>query len=191
MKLGEFMRVIAGKARRMTLITPQGLSTRPTTDRIKESLFNIINFDLQDCKFLDLFSGSGAIGIEALSRGAKKAVFIEQNPDAIHCIKENLAKTNLSENASVLHGDVISWLQTLGDKEEKFGIIFMDPPYEAGIVQQSLQVIKDSNLLEPHGYVIVERGSGDFKVDIPGYCITKEKVYKTTTMTFILQEENQ
>ena len=105
------MRVIAGTAKRLQLKTPEGLNTRPTTDRIKETLFNMISSDLLDSIFLDLFSGSGAIGIEALSRGAKMAVFIENNNKALKCLKENLEHTNLYSKAQVIPRDVMVGLK--------------------------------------------------------------------------------
>ena len=105
------MRVIAGKARRIPLVTVKGMETRPTTDRTKETLFNMIAHGLCDCTFLDLFSGSGAIGIEAISRGVKKAVFVENNPNAIQCIMENLKKTQLEDQAEVIREDVFSALR--------------------------------------------------------------------------------
>ena len=122
------MRVIAGKARRLPLKTLPGLETRPTTDRTKETLFNILQPYLCDCRFLDLCSGSGAIGIEALSRGAAAAVFVEKNPKAVECIGGNLRFTKLQEDATVLKADAISALCML-EGEEPFDCIFMDPPY--------------------------------------------------------------
>ena len=101
------MRVIAGSAKRLQLKTIEGMDTRPTTDRIKETLFNMITPSLYDCRFLDLFAGSGGIGIEALSRGAKEAVFVEKNPKAVSCIKENLKYTKLDSNAQVMATDVL------------------------------------------------------------------------------------
>ena len=111
------MRVIAGKARRIPLVTVKGMETRPTTDRTKETLFNMIAHGLCDCTFLDLFSGSGAIGIEAISRGVKKAVFVENNPNAIQCIMENLKKTQLADQAEVIREDVFSALRRLDGRE--------------------------------------------------------------------------
>ena len=107
------MRVIAGKARRLPLKTLPGADTRPTTDRIKETLFNILQPELLDCRFLDLFSGSGAIGIEALSRGARKAVFVEKNPKACACIRDNLAFTKLAPDGQVMNMDVLQALRSL------------------------------------------------------------------------------
>ena len=112
------MRVIAGKARRIPLVTVKGMETRPTTDRTKETLFNMIAHGLCDCTFLDLFSGSGAIGIEAISRGVKKAVFVENNPNAIQCIMENLKKTQLEDQAEVIREDVFFGTSQAGWKRK-------------------------------------------------------------------------
>ena len=111
------MRVIAGKARRINLVTPDGLDVRPTTDRIKETLFNIINMEVFDCSFLDLFSGSGAIGIEALSRGAYKATFVEKSIHSIKCIEENLQNTQLTDKAVIIKMDVLDTLNRLKEKK--------------------------------------------------------------------------
>ena len=123
------MRVIAGSARHLKLKTIEGMGTRPTTDRIKETLFNMLSFYVEDSRFLDLFSGSGGIGIEALSRGAKQAVFVEQNKKAVACIKENLTHTHLSDKAVVMSKDVMTALRLLEDEKQTFDYIFMDPPY--------------------------------------------------------------
>ena len=123
------MRVIAGSARSLKLKTLEGLDTRPTTDRIKETLFNIIGPTIYDSIFLDLFSGSGGIGIEALSRGAKEAVFVENNPKAMRCIKDNLRFTRLESRAATMTADVMNALYRL-EGEKIFDIIFMDPPYD-------------------------------------------------------------
>ena len=137
------MRVIAGKARRLNLKTIPGIDTRPTTDRIKETLFNILQPELLECRFLDLFSGSGGIGIEALSRGASYAVFVEKNPKAAACIRENLAFTKLAEDGKLLNMDVLQALRSLEGKGV-FDIIFMDPPYNNELERQVLEYLKDS-----------------------------------------------
>ena len=129
------MRVIAGKARRLNLKTIPGNETRPTTDRIKETLFNILQPEIPGCRFLDLFSGSGGIGIEALSRGASYAVFVEKNPKAAACIRENLAFTKLAEDGKLLNMDVLQALRSLEGKGV-FDIIFMDPPYNNELERQ-------------------------------------------------------
>lgn len=183
------MRVIAGKARRTQLKTLEGMDTRPTTDRIKETLFNIIAPGLCDCVFLDLFAGSGGIGIEALSRGAGEAVFVEKNPKAMVCIKENLTRTKLTEQAVTVAADVISGIHTL-DGRKQFDYIFMDPPYNQLLEKQVLASLKDSRLLKDDTVIIVEASKEtDFSyLQEMGYSILKEKVYKTNKHIFIVQE---
>ena len=133
------MRVIAGSARSLKLKTLEGIETRPTTDRIKETLFNMISPQMYDCIFLDLFAGSGGIGIEALSRGAKEAVFVEKNPKAMECVKENLKFTRLEKKGLTLTKDVMNALYQL-EGEKVFDFVFMDPPYNMGFEKRVLAV---------------------------------------------------
>ena len=180
------MRVIAGKARRLNLKTIPGIDTRPTTDRIKETLFNILQPELLECRFLDLFSGSGGIGIEALSRGASYAVFVEKNPKAAACIRENLAFTKLAEDGKLLNMDVLQALRSLEGKGV-FDIIFMDPPYNHLFEKDVLNYLKESNLISNESIIIVEASNEtefDYLEDM-GYKIIKEKVYKTNKHVFI------
>ncbi len=178
------MRVISGKCRGTHLIAPEGISTRPTTDRIKETLFNIITFDLPECHFLDLFSGSGAIAIESLSRGAKAAVLVEKEPEALACITQNLEKTKLKEVASVLSCKVEDAIIKLGKEKQKFDIIFMDPPYALENMEDILKLILENELISENGYIIQERSTKTI-VNIPDNLVLwKEKKYKTTTLSF-------
>jgi len=180
------MRVIAGRARRTILKTPSGLSTRPTTDRIKETLFNMINNDLVDSRFLDLFSGSGGIGIEALSRGASFCVFVENNKEAIECIKENIEKTRFANESKILFKDVNAAIKELANGE-KFDIIFMDPPYNMNIEKDILIDLKSAKLVDVNTIIIIEASietEFDFISDI-GYDILKIKEYKTNKHIFI------
>ncbi len=121
------MRVIAGTARSLPLKTPQGLDTRPTTDRIKETLFNILQGDIPGCVFVDMFCGSGGIGIEALSRGARKAYFVENAKEPLNCLADNLKFTRFEDRAVVLRQDAVAALTGISEKE--VDILFMDPPY--------------------------------------------------------------
>ena len=181
------MRVIAGAAKGHNLQTIEGLATRPTTDRIKETLFNIIAFDLPEASFLDLFSGSG--GIEALSRGAAEAVFVENAAECQKVIQANLMHTKLQGRARLLQTDVLSALDRLAAEGKKFDIIFMDPPYEAGLYTSVLERIAENGLLKAAGNLIAE-GSSQIALTIPkGMKILREKVYKTTTLTFLCAEE--
>ena len=180
------MRVIAGTARSLQLKTLDGLDTRPTTDRIKETLFNMLAPYLYDCIFLDLFAGSGGIGIEALSRGAMEAVFVEKNPKAMACIKDNLKHTHLEWKALTISSDVMTALYRL-EGEKQFDYIFMDPPYNQELEKQVLTYLAESDLLAHQGVIIVEAAkdtSFDY-LDELGFQIIKEKVYKTNKHVFI------
>ena len=148
------MRVIAGTARRLLLKTPEGLDTRPTTDRIKETLFNILMPMLPDAVFVDLFSGSGGIGIEALSRGARKAYFIENNQKAIACITENLEHTHLTDKSVVLRQDAFSAL--CGSIKETTDIIFLDPPYNQEYDRRILELLQNAPFVNEDTLIVVE-----------------------------------
>ena len=128
------MRVITGSARGRRLKEIQGLETRPTTDRVKEALFSVIQFDIEGRRVLDLFAGTGQLGIEALSRGADSAVFVEQRKDALQAVRENLETCGLSDRARVVSGDAMSYLKS----GEKFDLIFLDSPYASGLLEQAL-----------------------------------------------------
>lgn len=180
------MRVIAGSARRISLKTLPGMQTRPTTDRIKETLFNILQYELADCMFLDLFAGSGAIGIEALSRGANMAVFVDQNQEAVEVIRENLRATHLEDRAVVMHCDALTALRRLEGKY-RFDFIFMDPPYQQGLEQQVLDALRDSALIDKQSTIIIE-ASLDTSLESfqkAGYVIERQKRYKTNQHVFV------
>ncbi len=181
------MRVIAGKARRLQLRTLEGLETRPTTDRIKETLFNMITPRIADCDFLDLFSGSGAIGIEAISRGARYAAFVENNKEAIECIRENLKNTRLEEEGKVFYMDVASAIRALELEGKVFDIIYMDPPYNLGLEEEVIRSLQNSNIIYLNTIIIVEASiETDFSfLDDTKFCIMKEKLYKTNKHVFI------
>lgn len=181
------MRVIAGTAKRLNLRTIEGLETRPTTDRIKETLFNMINPRIADCDFLDLFSGSGGIGIEALSRGAKSAVFVESNKAAVECINLNLHTTGLFKNANVLSLDVLSAIRSLELQNKVFDIIFMDPPYNQLLEKKVLEVLEHSSIIYCDTIIIIEASIGtsfDY-IKNTKFSIIKEKNYKTNKHVFI------
>lgn len=180
------MRVIAGSAKRLQLKTLEGLDTRPTPDRIKETLFNMISPFLPGCNFLDLFAGSGGIGIEAISRGAAEAVFVEKNVEAMACIKENLHRTNMANKAMTITSDVMIALQRM-EGEKKFDYVFMDPPYNQSLEKTVLAYLSDSDLLAEDGVVIIE-ASRDTTFDYVeglGFYLIKEKIYKTNKHVFV------
>ena len=185
------MRVIAGTARRIQLKTPDGLDTRPTTDRIKETLFNMIWQDVVQTRFLDCFAGSGAIGIEALSRGAAGAVFIEKDPKAAACIRGNLKATHLEERGQLLTCDILRGLRRIEGQDGAFGVIFMDPPYDHQWERLVLEYLKDSQLADSDTLIIVEASlDTDFSyVSSLDYGIVREKVYKTNKHIFLKKEK--
>lgn len=187
------MRVIAGSAKRIALRTLDGSGTRPTTDRIKETLFNMLQFyGLADCRFLDLFAGSGGIGIEALSRGAAECVFVEKNPAAVACIRENLAATKLADRAVVMQRDVAGALRLLEGKG-RFDLIFMDPPYGYSMEEEALSYLAHSDLIDKESTVIVEaRLDTSFSYAEPlGFVLEREKIYKTNKHIFLYRGEQQ
>ena len=180
------MRVIAGKARSLRLKTIEGMDTRPTTDRIKETLFNMIQPSIADRRFLDLFAGSGGIGIEALSRGASCCVFVEQQRKAAECIRENLAFTRLKDSATLLVTDAVSAVRKLNG-EEAFSWIFMDPPYGKGLEFQVLEALQGTTLVDEETRIIIEESLDVTweQAETLGYEIIKEKKYKTNQHVFL------
>ena len=147
------MRVISGKNRGTKLYTLEGLETRPTLDRVKESLFNIINFDIPNCVFLDLFAGSGAIGIEAASRGAKKVVMCEKSKEAINVINKNLDKTRLKDEVKLFNEDFEKCISKL---QEKFDIIYLDPPYKTDYAFKAVNLLLEKQLIKEETIIIIE-----------------------------------
>ncbi len=185
------MRVISGSARRLLLKTLPGNETRPTTDKIKETLFNMINFDLPGSVFLDLFAGSGAIGIEALSRGASAAVFIDNNIKAAAVIRENLEHTGLAAASEVLTAEAVSGLRRLEAGKKHFDIVFMDPPYDLGLEDTALRYLKNSGIISADTIIIIEmsRDTDTEHISELGYIIDKIKTYKTNKHIFIRRKE--
>ena len=180
------MRVIAGTARRLNLKTVPGMETRPTTDRIKETLFNILQPEMPECRFLDLFSGSGGIGIEALSRGAAYAVFVENNRKACACIEDNIHFTKFDRETKLYQSDVISAIRSMEGKY-KFDVIFMDPPYTHLYEKDVLECLATSSVLKEDTLIIVEASlhtSFDYLEEM-GYTLKKLKTYKTNVHAFI------
>ncbi len=184
------MRIIAGTARSLPLKTIDGLDTRPTTDRIKETLFNMIQQDVPDCYFLDLFAGSGQIGLEAVSRGAAKAFFIENAKNAAACIQDNIRFTKFEDACTLLQTDLISGLRTLEGKY-RFDLIFMDPPYKKELEKEVLTFLSHSSLVKPSAKIIVEAAlETDFSyAEELGYTVLKEKCYKTNKHVFLQKEK--
>lgn len=160
------MRVIAGEARGHKLETLKGNATRPTMDKVKGAIFNMIAPNICDSCVLDLFAGSGALGIEALSRGAQRAVFVDKSRDSIGIIKKNLEHTKLKEKSLVINSDALEAVLRLKDSELKFDIIFIDPPYNKKIAQKALIFLESNGILKDKGIIIVEHSKDE---DLPDY----------------------
>ena len=180
------MRVITGKARGVVLKTPDGMATRPTSDRVKEALFSIIQFDVPTARVLDLFGGTGQLGIEALSRNAKSAVFVDEREEACKLIRENLKRTRLEDCARVVRSDYMAFLRTC---KEKFDIIFLDPPYAEAFLENSLKMITEIDILQSGGIIVTERPvEKDFLFDFPGYSRSKDYKYAKTILTIFRKD---
>ena len=175
------MRVITGKARGVQLKTPDGMQTRPTIDRVKEALFSIINFDIPGSSVLDLFGGTGQLGIEALSRGAKSAVFVDASETACKLIRENLKRTKLGQDAKVVRSDYLDFLTRTN---EKFDIVFLDPPYAEVFLENALKRITEIDILRSGGIIIAERPLGkELPWEFEGYTRSKDYKYGKILLT--------
>lgn len=180
------MRVITGKARGVSLKTPDGMLTRPTTDRVKEALFSIIQFDLPGAAVLDLFGGTGQLGIEALSRGAKKAVFVDQRQEACDLIRENLRRTKLAQDAKVVHADYMQYLQSC---KETYDIILLDPPYAEVFLENALKCIAEIDILQSGGIIVTERPLGkELPCEFSGFTRSRDYKYGKTLITLYRRE---
>lgn len=156
------MRILAGKYKGRTLTSPKGKGTRPTTSLVRKAVFDMARPIIHEATFLDLFAGTGGLGIEALSQGAAKALFVDSSPQAIHAIAENLDKLKIPKrSAQILKGDVLSHLKRLAKQEMAFNIIYIDPPYELGpaLIPEILKLIDTSALLETEGLLFLEEGT--------------------------------
>ena len=175
------MRVIAGKAKGIVLKTPEGMQTRPTADRVKEALFSILQFDLPGTKILDLFGGTGQLGIEAISRGAKSAVFVDAGDAACKLIKENLRRAKMEGEGRVIRAD---YLQFLSQCQEEFDIIFLDPPYAEVFLENSIKKISEIDILQSGGIIVTERPvEKPLDVQIEGFSRSKDYKYGRTMLT--------
>lgn len=185
------MRIIAGKNKGTKLFTLDGINTRPTLDRVKEPLFSIINFELLDTTVLDLFSGSGALALEAISRGAKEAYLCDNSRDAIKIIKQNIEKTKTENQTVVITKAFDKALQELVEKKVKFDIVFLDPPYKTDYAVKATEIIVENDLLKDNGLIIIETDEKDRIVEkIQNIDITMydERKYGRVNLIFLRKE---
>ena len=183
------MRVISGKARGVVLKTPDGMLTRPTADRVKEALFSILQFELPGAEVLDLFGGTGQLGIEAISRGAKSAVFVDAREDACRLIKENLRRTGFEKEGSVVRADYLDYLKRC---RQTFQIILLDPPYAEEFLENSLKMITEIDILKSGGIIVAERPLGkDLPWEFPGYTRSRDYKYGKTLLTLYRKDQTE
>ncbi|MBQ7485163.1 MAG: 16S rRNA (guanine(966)-N(2))-methyltransferase RsmD [Oscillospiraceae bacterium] len=182
------MRVITGTARGRRLKELDGMETRPTTDKVKESLFSIIQFDIEGRRVLDLFAGTGQLGIEALSRGAASCVFIDQRNDAVALIRENVALCGFDDRAHIRRGEALSYLQS----GEKFDLIFLDPPYDSGLLPAALEKIAGFDICRAHGIIVAESRADDVLPPLaPPYGIYRTYRYGRIKLTVYHRDGNE
>ena len=182
------MRVITGSARGRRLKELEGMETRPTTSKVKEGLFSIIQFDIEGRRVLDLFAGTGQLGIEALSRGAAEAVFVEKRMDALRIVRENLALCQLQDKARVHAGDAMAYLRS----GEKFDLIFLDPPYGADLLEQALETIAAFDICRAHGIIVAESAADKTLPALaPPYRLYREYRYGQIKLTVFHRDGNE
>ena len=184
------MRVITGSAGGRRLLELEGLETRPTTDRVKEGVFSALQFDIEGRRVLDLFAGTGQMGIECLSRGAVSAVFVDRRKDAAQLVKKNLNLTNLQDRARVVNGDSLAFL---AGTKERFDLVFLDPPYASGLLEQALEALTAPgfDILTPYGIIVAEHPA-DRRLDVPTGCrLRKTYRYGKIAVTLFRREGNE
>ncbi len=176
------MRIISGMRRGMKLKAPEGMNTRPTTDRVKESIFNVISFALPATRVLDLFAGSGALGIEAISRYSDFCIFVEKDKKAIELIKTNIEGADFSDKCRIVNSDALSYIENC---REQFDLIFLDPPYNMGFLHNIIEKINEKDLLSEAGIIVVETEKGGESVPLDLYNVRKSVTYGKTTITIL------
>lgn len=177
------MRVITGSARGVRLKTPDGMLTRPTAEKVKEALFSMIQFEIEGRRVLDLFAGTGQLGIEALSRGAQNCVFVDERSDAVKLVQENLRRARLEDRAEVVRSDYLAYLSAA---RKRFDLIFLDPPYAEKFLENSLRKISEIDILSMGGIIICERPTEKaILCRFPGYSVSKDYRYGKTYLTVL------
>ncbi len=183
------MRVISGQCKGKRLFSVRGLNLRPTSDRVREAIFDILQDQIEGRQVLDLFAGTGALGIEALSRGAGRAVFVEESPRSLAALRKNIEECRLRDRARVLARDVKTGIKILENQGESFQIIFLDPPYGKGFVPQTLEALAVSSILSPHTLIVAEHAATDPAFSIPRLEGVDVRKYGGTLVSFFRRQE--
>jgi 16S rRNA (guanine966-N2)-methyltransferase len=183
------MRIVAGEAKGARLRVPSGREVRPTSDRVREAVFSSLGTSVRGARVLDLFGGSGALGLEAMSRGASEAVFVERSGMIRKVLEANIATLGYQKSSRVIPGNAIGALRRLGGEKERFDIVFVDPPYASDLAQQAVEELVASDLMTPHAIVVVEH-MGSKNIHYPkSLQVSSTKRYGTTAITFLRQTE--
>lgn len=186
------LRVISGSAKGHKLKTINGMTTRPTSDKVKGSIFNILASHIPGAAVLDVFGGTGSLGIEALSRGAESAVFFDKSTECCGVIRENLAHTKLTEQARVFHTDYAAGIAKMHAEGKKFDIIFLDPPYHKNFIQETLKILVNNDIIGDDGILIAEHSSSDILPEAFGNLVAVDsRKYGDTTVTFYRKDSSQ
>ena len=186
------MRIITGKAKGIRLNTLEGMATRPTAERVKEAMFSMIQFDIEGRRVLDLFAGSGQLGLEAISRGADSAVLIDQSRQAIRVIQENAEKTKLASQCTVLQADALEYLRR--SRGMQYDIVFLDPPYASGLYLPILRALIENGILKPHSMIVCESDFDEIFRNEPEladrFSVVKQSKYSKTVITILALKED-
>ncbi len=176
------MRIIAGEKRGHTIVAPEGMNTRPTQDRVREAIFGMFQFYMPGSRVLDLFAGSGAMGLEALSRGAAFALFNDASIESIGMIRTNIARLGYADKSQIFNYDCIAAIERLTRAGEKFDFVFVDPPYRAGVYKDVLKLLSENGLMRRDGRIVVERANEIGLSPVAGLTLTRQKRYGRTTI---------
>ena len=186
------MRVLSGKAKGRRLFSVKGFNTRPTSEKVKGSIFDILSCDFEGQEVLDLFAGTGSLGIEALSRGALKAVFIESNRQALSALEKNLRNSGFFDQSWIMKTTVERGIRVLEKRANRFDLIFMDPPYDRGFLNSTLAMVSRSNILKDSALVIVEHSSSDsLECSIKRLALNDQRRYGNTLVSFFEQRNDK
>lgn len=181
------MRIITGNAKGLQLKTPKGLDIRPTSDRVKESLFSILADTVTGAAVADLFAGTGNLGLEALSRGAASAVFVDVSPVSLKIARENVAKARLLDKADFLRMDVLAAVDRFGKAGRRFDLIFSDPPYNRGLASATLRQIDTGDILSPGGIIVIEHSRHEpLPSDLANIAVRRTERYGETLVSFLV-----
>jgi 16S rRNA (guanine(966)-N(2))-methyltransferase RsmD len=185
------MRIISGTSKGRKLVTPKSQSLRPTSDRVKESIFNILRLEMEGKVVLDLFAGTGNLGIEALSRGAKKAIFVEKGRQAIRLIQRNLSQLGLEEWSEIVPKDANRAIGILKQRGESFDVILMDPPYEKGLIHKTLMKLRSNPIYNKDSILVIEHNKREpLPIILAGWNLIRQRKIGDTVISFLTPQED-